>query len=354
MSDHPPFLIYGSYGYTGQLTVRHAVERGLKPLLSGRDAAKVAAQAASFDLQARPFSLDDPAAAAQALSGISAVLHCAGPFSATARPMLDACLQTGAHYLDITGEIAVFEALAARDGEALAAGITVLPGAGFDVVPSDCLAAYLKSRLPTARRLELAIRGLGGISQGTALTAVESLGQPSLVRRDGRIVPIPAGSHRRMVDFGRGPVEVVSVSWGDVSTAYYTTGIPNIEDFMPFSGWLRQIMPFTSWLKPAPLRKLLAAAVRRFVQPPDDAQRERGLGLVWGQVTDAAGRQATARLRTPEPYTLTAMTALAAVERVISGRCPPGFQTPARALGADFILEFPGCERTDLTTPQNQ
>src|SRR6516164_10180234 len=158
-------LLYGANGYTGRLIAREAVVRGLHPVLAGRNAAAVSELARQLGLEHRVFALDDAAATRAGLAGMTAVLHCAGPFARTAGPMADACLEAGVHYLDITGEISVFEMLAARDTEAMAAGIMLLPGAGFDVVPSDCLAAHLHRRLPTAKRLTLAFQGIGRYSR---------------------------------------------------------------------------------------------------------------------------------------------------------------------------------------------
>jgi short subunit dehydrogenase-like uncharacterized protein len=123
---------------------------GRTPHSVGRNLAKVNAVARPLGLKARAFDLGDPNRLDAAIKDVSVVLCVAGPFSATSRPMADACLRNCVHYLDITGEIDVFEALAARDAEATARGVMLLPGVGFDVVPSDCLAAHLKHRLPDA------------------------------------------------------------------------------------------------------------------------------------------------------------------------------------------------------------
>lgn len=344
-------LIYGANGYTGELVARRAVERGLRPTLAGRSADAVAAVARRLGLPHLVVSLEDAAGLVAALSGRSVLIHCAGPFSRTSRPLADACLQTGTHYLDITGEIAVFEQLQCRDGEARAAGVMLLPGAGFDVVPSDCLAAHLKRRLPEATHLALAFRGLGGISRGTALTALEGLAQQGAVRRDGRIVPVPVGHATRSVDFGRGPVDVVAIPWGDVSTAYYSTCIPNIEVFTSIGTggarmlrWARPLLPL---LAAGPARQFLSELVRRRPPGPSDAERARGRSLLWGEVVAAQGRRAVSRLVTPEAYTLTASTAVLIAEKALAGHAPPGFQTPALAYGADLILEVAGVERVD-------
>lgn len=346
-------LIYGSYGYTGDLIAREAVRRGQRPILAGRDPHRLAAQAVELGCEHFAFALEDAAALDRALQNVGVALHCAGPFKHTAQAMANACLRAGVHYLDITGEIAVFEALAARDAEAKAAGVMLLPGAGFDVVPSDCLAAHLHRRLPTATHLTLGIRSLGGgLSRGTALTTVESLGAVTVVRRNGQLVSAPIGSLRRRIDFGRGPKDCVAIGWGDVSTAYHSTGIPNIEVYFYFPPNMIRAMAASRYatrlLKSRPVQGLLKAGIRRGLTGPSAEQRTQGGSLLWGEVVDDRGQRAVSRLRTAEGYTLTAQTALVAAEKALSGAAKPGFQTPSLAFGPDFILEFAGVQREDV------
>ena len=345
-------LIYGSYGYTGRLIAAHAVSRGLHPILAGRDAAAVRNQAEALRLPYQVFSLNDQSAMDAALGQATVVLHAAGPFSRTSAPMASACLRTRTHYLDITGEIAVFEALAARDAEARAAGIMLLPGVGFDVVPSDCLAAHLVRRLPTANRLALAFAAGGGISRGTLTTMLESAGAGGAIRRGGNIESVPAAWRTRTIDFGSGPVDATTIPWGDVSTAYHSTGVGNIEVYAASTPMARRVMMasrYMGWLLDAPpVRKLLRRLVRASPAGPGDVARARATSRLWGEATDRAGRRAVTRLTGPQTYALTALTAVAAVEKVLAGVAATGFQTPSRAFGADFILEIPGVRREDV------
>ena len=352
MSDQ--FLIYGANGYTGELTARVAVEQGLRPILAGRNQPQVAALAARLDLPYRVAALDDAAALDQMLQDVAVVLHCAGPFVHTATPMVDACLRHRVHYLDITGEIAVFEALAARYDEARRAGVMLLPGAGFDVVPSDCLAAHLARRLPSATRLMLGIRALGKLSRGTALTGVEAMlrGEGGLVRKRGVLTPVPVAAKTRDIDFGKGPRPAVLMPWGDVATAYHSTGIPDIEVYMSFPPEMVRAMKagrYVGWLARLPgVAELIRGRIRSGAPGPTDAERAQGLSLLWGRVEDDAGHAAEARLRTPEGYTLTALASLQIVRKVLAGQVKPGYQTPSSAYGPDLILEIAGVERSDL------
>lgn len=300
------------------------------------------------------FRLDQTEALDRALADVDAVLHCAGPFHTTYRPMAEACLRTSTHYLDITGEIGVYRGLRRMQAAAREQGLMLLPGIGFDVVPTDCLAAHLKRRLPTATHLALAFRSFGpaGLSRGTARTTVQALGGPSWVRRDGKLVPVPHLSKRREVDFGRGPVEVGRMVWGDIYTAYHSTGIPNIEDYyrLPRIAYvLAPLIRLTApLLRPSPVRGVLSSLVNLLPRGPTDEQRRQSGTAVWGEVADGQGNLARARLHGPESYTFTALTSLPAIQRVLGGDAPPGYQTPASAYGPDWVLEIDGVERQDI------
>lgn len=352
-TDRGDFLLYGATGYTGELIARCAAAAGLRPVLAGRRADAVEALAAELDLPWRAASVDHPDELSRAIDSVGGdhrlLLNCAGPFIHTARPVADACLRRRVHYLDITGEIQVFESMAARDAEARAAGIMLLPGTGFDVVPSDCLAAYVASRVSGATRLVIAIQGIGRPSRGTMLTALENLGGGGAVRRAGRIVRVPPAWKSRDVDFGRGPVRVTTIPWGDVSTAFHSTGIPDIEVYMAIPVSMRRLMRYGRFLMPLldlpPVKRLLVARVRHGAAGPSAGQRARGESRFWAEASNDAGDRAAARLFGPEGYELTVRTALECVRRVLRGEARPGFQTPSRAFGADFVLSVEGIRR---------
>jgi short subunit dehydrogenase-like uncharacterized protein len=340
-------LIYGATGYTGRLITRMAAGYGITPILAGRDGPAVARLAAKHGLEHRIFTLDDPGAVVRGLAGITVVLHCAGPFSRTWQPMVSACLAAGVHYLDITGEIAVFEAIAALDGAARSAGVMLLPGVGFDVVPTDCVAAMLAARLPGATRLTLAISGSGQLSHGTATTAIENQHRGGRIRRDGAIVSVPPAWRTRIIDFGDGRRRTaVTIPWGDVSTAYYTTGIGDVEVYAAVPRRLVRLIRASrhlGWLlHSAPVRALQRLLLRARPAGPDEAELASGVSRVWGSVEDAQGRRETAALRGPNAYLLTAHSALIVLRRVLAGQVLTGFRTPAGAYGSSLVLEVPG------------
>lgn len=343
------FLIYGANGYTGELITRMGAARGLKPILAGRNESKIAGLAAKYGFEHRAFPLEDTAKVDAALQEVDMVLHCAGPFSITSLPMVKACIRNKKHYTDITGEISVFETCAAFDKKAADAGVMIMPGVGFDVVPSDCLARHLKDRLPTATHLSLAFYGVGRLSHGTAATMTMNVGKGGAIRKDGKITGVKAAWKTREIDFGEVIKTGVTIPWGDVSTAFYSTGIPNIEVFTVvapsnlkmmklsrYLGWLLATGPFQSYLQ----KKIPAGG-------PADTEREKGKTLMWGEASDADGNRVEARQQGPEGYTLTAIAALNIAEKILAGSFTPGYQTPAKAYGADLVMEINGVARQD-------
>ncbi len=345
MSENQSFLIYGANGYTGELITRYAVERGMKLIVAGRNAIKIEELAKKHHLDYRVFSLDETERLDAALSEVEMVLHCAGPFSLTSRPMVEACLRNKKHYTDITGEIAVFEAMAALDQRAMDAGIMIMPGVGFDVVPSDCLARHLKDRLPSATHLSLAFYGMGRLSHGTQSTMIMNIGKGGAIRMDGKITSVPAAWKEREIDFGEVTKTGVTIPWGDVATAYYSTGIPNIEVFTvvpPSNLKMMKLSRYLGWLlATGPFQNYLQSKIPE--GGPSDADRAKGKTLLWGEARDLNGNTVESRLQCPEGYTTTALAALNIAEKILAGNHTPGFQTPAKAYGPDLILEI---ERT--------
>jgi short subunit dehydrogenase-like uncharacterized protein len=345
-------LVYGAYGYTGRLVIREAVARGGSPTIAGRDPRRVAELADEFDLDSRTIDLEtDPIE--PHLDPFDAALNCAGPFVRTAEPLVRACLETGTDYLDVTGEFPVFERLRQYDTDARAADVTVLPGVGFDVVPTDCLAAALHERLPEADELKLGIKSSLTFSGGTARTLVELADHGGVVRRNGRLISVPATFRTREIDFGDGPEHAVTIPMGDVVTAAHTTGIESVEVYGAVPAWAESVLSAGDslrWLlESRPVERLATCAIDASIDGPDERALATETATVWGEVRESrTDRRATGRIRTPNPYAFTADAAVSAAERVLkddSVEIETGFQTPARAFGADFVLELAGTER---------
>lgn len=338
-------LVYGAYGYTGERIASEALDRGLDIVVAGRNGTKTRGLGIELGVESR---VADPGELAPELEDIDAVLNCAGPFTRTAEPVVDACLDTETAYLDITGERPVVDALAERDRDAETAGVPVLPAVGFDVVPTDCLACHLHDRLPGAASLALGVKTRAALSRGTLETILEHADGGGAVRRDGTLESVAVGERTREIDFGNGPQTGLLAPLADVSTAYYTTGVPNIETYVaaPDSAAraLRVGQPLLSLLGFRPLRRTLQRAVKALAADPPTQPAERDRVSVWGAVTDG-DRTAVSRLETPEPYSLTVDAATTVLERLDGmPELPAGFETPAVAFDAEFVLDLDGVE----------
>jgi short subunit dehydrogenase-like uncharacterized protein len=344
------WLIYGANGYTGRLIAEEAARRGLRPILAGRNAGALEPLAKKLRLPVRAFGLDSPAAIRAGLKDVGLVLHCAGPFSATSAPMLEACLDVGAHYLDITGEIDVFAHCHAQHERAKKRGIVVIPGTGFDVVPTDCLAAMLKRELPTAQSLVLAFEAAGGPSPGTALTGVEGLGKGGRARINGELQKVPLAWKTRSFDRDGQSRFAMTIPWGDVYTSFVSTGIPNVEVYMGVPPLAASRLRKIRWLGPllgsAPVQAWMKSRVAKQVRGPGADQRASSDGRIWGEVRDAAGKEIKAQLRTPNGYLLTVTASLGIAQHLLDGTRPAGgYYTPSQLMGADYVLSLPGVAR---------
>lgn len=339
-------MIYGANGYTGRLVAREAKRQGHAPILAGRSKGPVKALADELGLQWRAFDLARASSARRALADVAIVAHCAGPFSATARPMIDACLATGTHYTDITGEIAVFVDAHRRHSSAKAAGVVLCPGVGFDVIPTDCIAACLKDALPDATHLALAFKGLRDTSPGTARTTVEGLRAGGRVRSGGRIVDVPLAFRTRMIDFGDGPKSAVTIPWGDVATAFFSTGIPNIEVYIPASAKGANRMRRLNWVRPLLWLPLVVRLLKRMAatshRGPTPEKLAADKTLVWGEARNAAGEVRTARLTTSNAYRLTVDGVLMAVRTLLAQAPAGGYYTPSQLMGPRCVERLPG------------
>ena len=359
-------LIYGAYGYTGELISRAAVERGFDPILAGRDGDRLRALGRELRADVREFDLSFHEFVVESIRDVDVVLNCAGPFEATAEPLLDACLETGVDYLDVTGEYAAIAAIAARDERAVDAGVTLLPAVGFDVTVTDCLAAELAERLPGATTLVLGLDATGSISRGTARTAVRGVGTGPLIRRNDALIRPDADTRERSIDFGHGARSSLAVSWADLVTAPHTTGAEHVAVYVALDPRAmraaRIARPFAPLLDTRPARWLLDRIVAGRFEGPSAAERGSSAVFVYAEActeyegclgdgaggnSQRVGERVVSRLRTPDPYDVTIETALAAVERVHAGEAPIGFTTPAAAFGPSFLSVVDGVERLD-------
>jgi len=348
MSSGKRWLIYGASGYTGGLIAREAARRKLSPILAGRNGQSVSALAQELGLESRIFALDQPSAVLEGIRDCALVLHCAGPFSSTSQPMIAACLAAGVHYLDVTGEISVFSNAQEQAEEARRADVVLIPGVGFDVVPSDCLAASLVRALPSATSLVLAFEAGGGPSPGTAKTSVEGLAKGGAVRRDGVVTMVPLAWKSRKIPFAHGSRSAMTIPWGDVYTAYVSTGIGNVEVYMSVPDTAIKRIRRLRWLQPllrsGAVQNFLKRRIERSVQGPSGERRKNSVCQLWGEVIGADGRRISGTMTTPNGYDLTVTASLGVVQHLLEHDVEGGYYTPSLLMGADYAATLPGVE----------
>lgn len=346
------WMIYGANGYTGELIAREAVSRGMSPILAGRSTEKIRPLAEELSLTFRAFPLDKQAT--EHLKDIDLVLHCAGPFQVTSGPMIDACLSAKTHYLDITGEVSVFEHTHSLHSQAAEKNVILCSGVGFDVIPTDCIALKLKEEMSDATELALGFDSDSGISPGTFKTMIQGLGSGSMHRKDGVLEAVPIGKQHRAIDFGRGSRSAMGIPWGDVSTAFYTTGIPNISAWIPMSAsriYSARLMgaagPLlaTEWVQ-----EKLQKQVEKRVKGPDSNIRANSPAYIWGEAKNHRGIIKVARIRTANVYDLTVYGSLEIVRRLLIEKIEGGYYTPAGLFGSGLVESLPGSGTFEIDT----
>ncbi len=339
-------LIYGAAGYTAELIVEECIQQRLNPILAGRksnNSYKIEALAKKYDLEYRIFNAKD---AEQHINDIYLLLNCAGPFSETIKPILNACLNKKVHYLDITGEIEVFKYCYKNNELAKKQGIIVLPGVGFDIVPSDCFIQFLKEQLPDATRIDIGFKMGGGASIGTTKTLIEGLGKGGFVRENHKLKPVSNAYKYKLLSFPSGNKWAMSIPWGDVFTGGISTNVPNglVYLVMPkqIIYLLKTLSPFDFILRSNFVKSYLKELVnKKFkIAGPQKARREKTNSEFWGEAENQKGDKINYTLTTQNSYTLTAEAAVKLTKYCLNAENKSGYFTPSMLAGSSFINEL--------------
>mgnify|MGYP001791832373 CR=1 FL=1 len=348
------WMIYGATGFTGRIAVREAVAQGLEPVIAGRNEAKLAAIAGQHGLRHVSFPIDSSESIAKHLRGneIQLVLNLAGPYAYTGAPMIRACLEAGCHYLDITGEPNVFHDAYSMHEQALQKGVAIMPGVGFDILPSDCMIKYVVDQISEATDVVMAFdfRGetlsRGALKRGLEMVAANG----NLIRRGGELIPIPFASESRMVHFLKGEAKAKLCMWGDVISGYRTTGAPNIATFFAFDRPIERQFALLHRLRPLLrfgfVRKFLSKQLEREPEGPSKELQNTARVDLYAKASDNQGRTAEVWLQTCEGYLFTARACIYAAKRVLNENLA-GALTPSIAFGRDSVLEIEGTIRRD-------
>jgi short subunit dehydrogenase-like uncharacterized protein len=346
-------LIYGAYGFTGTGISKLASEYGITPVLAGRNESKLKPLAESLGYDYVVLSLENNHDnLVKVLKHFEIVLHIAGPYTFTGEPMLDAVVEAGTHYVDLTGENHVIQQQLDRHEEFKAANIMVMPSVGYDVVPTDCLNVYVANQIDNPTNLTVVINGNytaaegASVSRGTMKSGLEVMGRPLLMRQKGEMVEVSALKVIHRVEGGQEQT-LVQIPWADMMTSYVSTGVPTIEVFQlqqgELPGWLPRMAQSDFG------RRILGWLIDKFAPegPPPGALETRQTRIV-STATNDAGESASAAMITPESYLFTFHSTLIVAKRVIDGHWESGFQTVGKVYGPDLALEVPGVSRMDL------
>jgi len=345
--------LLGATGYTGKLITDAAASYGISLMLLGRSQQKLRALSDRVGYPFQTVSVSSESALQESLRNVDVMINAAGPFSATAQLVVEACLATNTHYLDLTGEIPVFDTLFSYHKQANKQGIMVMPGVGFAVVASDCLAAYVASQLPDAMMLNIGVSRSDIFSRGSARTMLELFDNGVLVRRNGMLEKIPVASLEHYFDFGLGRRPALAVSWPDVFTAYHTTGISNISTYFEVGAMERSAAMYgryAGWTLKLPFaRQAMQLQLSLLPEGPSQQCRDIRHRVVVAEAVAADGTCFRCRLTTPEAYTFSALSTLEIAKRVINGEYRCGFQTPAGVYGPELLQAIPGVYRTEIS-----
>jgi short subunit dehydrogenase-like uncharacterized protein len=321
-------MIYGATGYTGRMAAEHAKAQGLDLVIAGRNAQGMQMLADQLDVPYRVFNADAQAAAF--LEGIDVLLNFAGPFAQTALDLMHACIKARVDYLDITAEIKVYRTAEQLDVQAGEAGVMLLPGVGWDVVPTDCLAVHVARRVREPQSLRVALQVAGSMSRGSALSVSEIMGAGLMARIDGQLLATPDAQPRDF-NFGDGPVLCAPLSFGDLVTAWHSTGIPDIAMFVNVTG---DAFP--------------EGDLSQLPDGPSAQQRQAHPARAVAEVSGADGSVARSIIETVNGYSYTPLAAVEAARRVLAGDRRPGFATPAQVFGGGFAESIAGTVITDF------
>ena len=316
----PRIVLFGATGYTGRLTAEAMAAAGARPVLAGRDRARLEALAGRLGgLEVAEADTARPDSVRGLVGRGDVLVSTVGPFLTRGEPAVRAAVEAGAAYLDATGEPPFLRRVFEELGPLAAGRCGLVPAFGYDFVPGNLAGALALAESPAATRVTIGyfVTGGGGFSSGTLASGAGMLLEPGFAWRDGRLRR--ERTARRVRSFPIGGREWLAVSYGGSEHYALPRVAPGLRQVEVYLGWFgrrsRAVQAFSA--VGAPLARLpgagaLARAVtgplaRQTGRGPDEAARRGGGSLVVAVAADDGGRElATVRLHGPDPYTLTA------------------------------------------------
>lgn len=362
--DGPTIGVLGAGGYTGRLVVAECIRRGHRPVAIGRDVARIRAalEDDAIDVEReltaiRAADVTRPATVRAAFDDLAVVVTTVGPFDLLGHEVLDAAIDTGTHYVDVTAEQPFIRwAYGERDVAVRAAGIVAVPAAGFEFLPGDLLADLAAGAVSWPDEVHVAYtvpaRGSAqrALSAGTRRTILTLLDRPGVALERGELVQERAGDVRRLAWFPRpvGPRHAAGIPGGEpITVPRHVPGPRTVRTYLAVPGWQAELLQLAGnvarW---EPARRVLVRALGGGQGGPSPTRRRT---TRWGVVAEAAGADGVARAWAygHDLYGLTATAAVAVGEAIMTGAVAPGVMPPA-AIGAPDQLLDELARRSDL------
>ncbi|MBU2711019.1 saccharopine dehydrogenase family protein [Zooshikella harenae] len=347
-------LLYGANGYTGTLVARKAHALGLTPILAGRQEQFIVPLATELGCSYRIFNILKAEEACEQLNDVDVLINCAGPFPQDTTAIIQSCLANTVHYLDINGDLATLVNVQRFHTKAQETGVVLCPGVGFDVIPTDCIAATLKHALPDAVSLSLGFEVHGKLSPGSVKTLYNVVANGCQIRQNGLLTPVPFGYHMRHFDEKQSEKMVTAIPWGDLASAYFSTQIPNIECLYPIDPehlpWLKRLRWFRGLLKLPWLKKLAYLLISSRFQTPTPIERQQSATYFWGEVKNSSGLVKRASLKAADGYDLTVAGVLLALQFLLNYAGDGGYFTPSQLMGRNCVESLPNTSNIRITT----
>lgn len=333
MADTGRLVVLGATGSTGSRVAALAADAGVPTVVVGRRREALEQLALGTAVQMRVSTLD-PRALDGAIAGADVVVNGIGPYSAYGRPVVDAAIRAGAHYVDFSGEPRWVHAVATEYApEAAKRGVRLVPSVGLGAA-GDLAAALVSTNLAEVDSLTIAYRIVGmKPSAATAQSTIDILtGGAPLHHPSGNVTFSRAGTRSGRLPGGRG------------------VGFPTPDAIALGARWPRaRIESFMQSPVPAISGTLLAATASLLCRERIARAARAGIGHWAGAehhghggratataVGEGSGRRATAAVHVHDVYDFTARAGLAAALGLLAGAGEPGLQSWGQVTGPPF------------------
>ena len=349
--DRPPaIVVIGATGYTGGLVARALTHGRDSVVLAARDPDRLAeAAAGAGNPPTQPVDVTDPGSLRSLIREGDAVINTAGPFTELGDPVVAACVDIGAHYLDTTGEQPFMKATYERYHDAARrAGVSVVNAMAFEYALGDCAVALAADGLGPLRSLDV-VYAWGGTasSRGTRRTVLRMLGRGAHQRHDGAYHRRPAGTGSRRVTLASGrTLHAVQFGAGEVVTAPRYLEVRDARGWVVVGKTAARIAPVVAPALPyvMPLLRPVLQPLATWKPDPTPAEREASDFTIRVELEAADGAKAALEVQGSDPYGLTADAAIHGARRVLEPDAPRGVLAPSQLVEPRAFLDAMGVE----------